>query len=328
MQPRTDYFFLLLMSISIHSCVSISMTTTTGTPLSMRSQLQLASRCNNNYYREPFKTRLRTAIANSGTEDTEEFDRPKVVFQEDADKPFIAVRDLDQERRDAEIARRRQASAEAAERDRLSTFANPGLSSGSGNLPGSGDLKKVKVFGSLTAEELIQKRIELRPSSANRGKVPAKIEDLNGVNPLKPLFFSIVPAGMAVAGWLLSAYLTDHFAVTLLDSDVYAVKRFAIVTRNLVVGIATLGTAFCAAVSVGLLLLAGRVAIGVARGELDPNLDVSSTSGNAEADATNNSNSKERWVGGGMRDSRGLRKDSLSGLLSAWMDKQNEQPRS
>lgn len=71
----------------------------------------------------------------------------------------------------------------------------------------------------------------LRGLKPNSGK-----EDLNGIQPMTPLSFSIVPLGMSLVGWQLTTYLAGHFAIQYVDSDIYPIQRAAIVARNLIIG--------------------------------------------------------------------------------------------
>lgn len=76
---------------------------------------------------------------------------------------------------------------------------------------------------------------------------------------------------MCAVGWKLSNYLSAHFAINFVTSEFYPVQRLAIVARNVIVGITTLGTGFSGLIAMGLLALGVAVSIGVAKGELDPN---------------------------------------------------------
>ena len=76
---------------------------------------------------------------------------------------------------------------------------------------------------------------------------------------------------MSAAGYKLTVYMTANFGVSLLGSDYYPIQRFAVVARNIVVGISTLGTTFSFIISIGLVGLGVAVTNGVAKGELDPN---------------------------------------------------------
>jgi hypothetical protein len=69
-----------------------------------------------------------------------------------------------------------------------------------------------------------------------------KLEDLNGIEPLRPLQFSVVALLMAAIGWQITSFLSGHFAIGFVDSNVYPMQRLAVVARNIVVGIMTLGS--------------------------------------------------------------------------------------
>jgi hypothetical protein len=94
---------------------------------------------------------------------------------------------------------------------------------------------------------------------------------LNGINPLTPILFSLVPFSMMVLGYQLSNYLTLNFAVSFLYSDLYTIQRLAVVARNVIVGLTILATAFCGVIGLGLFLLGMTVLIGILKGELNPN---------------------------------------------------------
>ena len=128
--------------------------------------------------------------------------------------------------------------------------------------------KTSATFGSLTVADLKKKMIKI--DSTEFKPLPVRTEDLNGINPLIPLFSSTVPFTFAYFGFQLSSYLSAHFAVGFLASDIYTLQRIAIVARNIVVGLATLATAFSAIIGFGLLALGLTVGVGVLKGELDP----------------------------------------------------------
>jgi Protein of unknown function (DUF3082) len=123
------------------------------------------------------------------------------------------------------------------------------------------------TFGSSSIDDFKSSRV---PKEPKQRPLPSKIEDLNGIPPLKPFQFSIVAAIMALVGWKLSNYLSAHFAVQFVTSDLYPVQRLAIVARNVIVGMTTMGTGFSFMISLGLFGLGVAVSIGVAKGELDP----------------------------------------------------------
>jgi len=195
-------------------------------------------------------------LAAAGANDDE---RMPLVMAEENDGPRISIKD-------EEPTNRKPASV-------LSSLSSPSSSSSS--------TKKEKpsaTFGSMSIEDL-KSRMKERESLAEPGKwdLPQRKEDLNGINPITPLFFSALPAGMAFVGWQVSRYLTANFAIQFVESEIYPVQRLAIVSRNVVVGITTLATGFSAVVSLGLFLLGIAVAIGVLKGELNPNLEAPPT---------------------------------------------------
>ena len=129
--------------------------------------------------------------------------------------------------------------------------------------------KTSATFGSLTIDDLKKKMIKIDNNDTFK-PLPVRTEDLNGINPFIPLLSSIIPFIFAYLGFQLSAYLTAHFAVSFLASDIYTLQRIAIVVRNIVVGISTLATAFSTIIGFGLLALGVTVGVGVIKGELDP----------------------------------------------------------
>eukprot|EP01038_Epipyxis_sp_PR26KG_P008005 gene8005-10848_t len=123
---------------------------------------------------------------------------------------------------------------------------------------------KLSPFGSLTANELQNLKSE-KPIR----KVQKK-DDLNGIDPLTPLSFSIVPVIMSYIGWQMATYFAGHFAIEFVSSDIYPIQRAAIVARNIVVGLFTLASGFSGVIGLGLFLLGLTVGVGVIKGELDP----------------------------------------------------------
>ena len=140
--------------------------------------------------------------------------------------------------------------------------------------PSTEEPKKLSAtFGSLSINDLKGRMVEREPNPYSAiGQWPeSKKIDLNGINPLTPLTFSVVPAAMCFIGWKASNYMSQNFAVGFLNSDIYPIQRMAIVARNIIVGIFTLATGFSGVVCLGLVLLGFTVAFGVIKGDLDPN---------------------------------------------------------
>ncbi len=129
------------------------------------------------------------------------------------------------------------------------------------------------TFGGMSVEDL-QSRMQESPYRAQSwDDLPDQKEDLNGINPVSTITFSVVPMAMCFALIQLTSWLSAHFAIDQVDSDVYPIQRGAVVARNLVVGISSLATGFTGVIGVGLLAMGIAVAIGVAKGELDPSAE-------------------------------------------------------
>jgi hypothetical protein len=125
------------------------------------------------------------------------------------------------------------------------------------------------ILGSMSTGELKSRIVETDTSK----KIVMKKEDLNGISPFKPITFAVVSATMAYVLWVLSVWFAGHFAVQFIDPEktAYPVYRLAVFSRNIVVGVCTLGAGFSGIITLGLTLLSGRIAIGIFNGELDPN---------------------------------------------------------
>ena len=94
--------------------------------------------------------------------------------------------------------------------------------------------------------------------------------NLNGVNPVVTGVASIVALAAAFGLWQATTSLGVFFATHPVESDWYVVQRSTAVFRNVAMGLVSLGAGFCGVTGLGILLLTGRVAIGVLKGELDP----------------------------------------------------------
>jgi hypothetical protein len=181
--------------------------------------------------------------------DDDDEDR-KLGFKDASDSPKIGIKTLD-------------------EMKSKKSMTNDSSSSSSNSNPSTKTVKRSATFGSLTVEDLKSRMVSVDSSQAK--ELPKRIEDLNGINPLVPLFASVVPFGMAFLGYKLSSYFALKFAVDFLSSDLYTVQRIAIVSRNVLVGLTTLATTFSFVIGVGLVILGLTVGVGVIKGELDPN---------------------------------------------------------
>jgi len=96
-------------------------------------------------------------------------------------------------------------------------------------------------------------------------------KDLNGVNPFACIAASVVCFVLAAGLWAATNFLTGLFVMHPIQTDIYAIQRFAAVFRNVIVGITSLGAGFSGVTGLGLAALGFRVAYGVyVTGELDP----------------------------------------------------------
>lgn len=101
-------------------------------------------------------------------------------------------------------------------------------------------------------------------------KALREARDLNGVNPAVALGGGLFAFAAAGALWYATTELGTFFALHPVETDVYFVQRLASVFRNLVMGLASLASGFFGVTGMGIFLLGVRVAVGVAKGELDP----------------------------------------------------------
>ena len=183
-------------------------------------------------------------------------DKPKMSMAEENDGPRVSVKSIDEIMSSKPKPYQPSSSSSSV---KSTTEMNKDVVT-----------RKTATFGSLSVEDLkgrmIQKDAIQKDAFANRKK-----EDLNGIQPMTPLFFSIFPAIFSYGMWQLTVYFTGHFAIDLAGSDIYPVQRLAVISRNLVVGMTTLASGFTGVISLGLFLLGVTVSIGVLKGELDPN---------------------------------------------------------
>jgi Protein of unknown function (DUF3082) len=140
--------------------------------------------------------------------------------------------------------------------------------------------------------------------------------NLNGINPLVAIAGSLFALGVAAALWTVTNAVAESFATHPVQSDLYVVQRAASVFRNVVMGLFALASGFFGVTGVGIMLLGVRVAIGVAKGELDPTPlpPVVKPGGNGNADGSDRSevlsNAWDLMTGGGSRAGRRRKSDS------------------
>jgi hypothetical protein len=110
-----------------------------------------------------------------------------------------------------------------------------------------------------------------RKTDEERQKAIEEAKDLNGVDPISTFAGSLFALGVAAALWTLTNSVAEFFAShPPQPTDLYVVQRATAVFRNVVIGMFALASGFFGVTGIGILLLAGRVFIGVAKGELDP----------------------------------------------------------
>ncbi|CAM9786027.1 unnamed protein product [Ectocarpus sp. 12 AP-2014] len=102
-------------------------------------------------------------------------------------------------------------------------------------------------------------------------KIKRKEEDLNGVNP----FYAILGAGGAAAmsfgSWKATLWLAQaYYSKPAEESDILAVARMTSFIKQAVVGLFALGAGIFGVTALGMGVMAAIVAVGVAKGELDP----------------------------------------------------------
>lgn len=198
-----------------------------------------------------------------------EDDGPKLTMAEDNDKPRVLVQSLD------DLETKARASTPGAGQSSGSSRSSSSFKSSvlDEDIEAKKNKKKTATFGSLSIEDLKGRAVKNDGPMRSWADLPKRTEDLNGINPVTTILFSAFPAVVSFLLANLSTFLAQNFAVQYLNSELYPVQRLAIVIRNLVVGLITLGGGFCGIIAVGLLALGVTVAVGVAKGELDPNKD-------------------------------------------------------
>jgi len=173
---------------------------------------------------------------------------PLITLADDNDKPLISIEDKVIEKSKPYISTSSKSSSSSSK--------------------SSSSERTSATFGSLSVEDLKSRMIQ---RDAPQLQLPNRQEDLNGINPITPISFSTVAILMSYVAWQISSYLSAHFAIEYVNSDIYPVQRLAIVSRNIVVGLSTLASGFSGVIAIGLILLGITVGVGVAKGELNPN---------------------------------------------------------
>lgn len=97
--------------------------------------------------------------------------------------------------------------------------------------------------------------------------------DLNGI---KPEYLLLGAASYGTVSFLAWNFVTSsavYFDANPMDDAFYVVARLSAVVRVVVVAMGALGAGVTAIAAAGQLVLAGRVALGVVSGELDPDAE-------------------------------------------------------
>jgi hypothetical protein len=127
-----------------------------------------------------------------GSSDSDD-DRPKLEMREESDGPKVSVRSIE------EVKKGPSSTPSYTPREVTTKKPKSNVSFGKG------------VFGSMRVEDLKSKGF-VREGVQKVGFV-AKKEDLNGIQPMTPLTFSILPAGMSYVFWQITTYMTGESEV-------------------------------------------------------------------------------------------------------------------
>jgi len=98
-----------------------------------------------------------------------------------------------------------------------------------------------------------------------------KAIDLNGIQPKFLLLGAASYMAFAVVAWQFTNSAADYFAANPFESSYYVVQRLSSIARVVVVALGSLGAGITSIAGLGQLALAVQVAIGISKGELDPN---------------------------------------------------------
>jgi len=127
----------------------------------------------------------------------------------------------------------------------------------------------VAPLGAASNEELLAEIRAMMPKAA--GPAPEKVPiDLNGIKPTDLLIGAGSYLIVCVLAWQFTLNAGEYFAQHPMESSFYVVARLSSLARVIVIGMGALGAGVTGIAGVGQLLLAVQVAIGIAKGELDP----------------------------------------------------------
>lgn len=120
-------------------------------------------------------------------------------------------------------------------------------------------------------EELMDEIQALMPAEKPAPK-EAKPVDLNGIKPRDLLLGATTYAVVCFAAVQFMLGSATYFSAhPIAETDLYFVQRLSSLARVIVVGMAALGSGVTGIASAGQLALAVQIAVGISKGELDPN---------------------------------------------------------
>jgi len=95
--------------------------------------------------------------------------------------------------------------------------------------------------------------------------------DLNGIQPYNLVLGAALYGAFSVIAWQGTSAAAAYFEANPFESAFYVVQRLTAVARIVVVSLGSLGSGITGIAAVGQLALAVQVAVGISKGELDPN---------------------------------------------------------
>ena len=127
-----------------------------------------------------------------------------------------------------------------------------------------------KAGGKSKLAKKVRAAFKSEKTDEERQRSIEEARNLNGVNPLVAGGSGLLAFGGSYALWTATSFIADLFANNPVETDFYTAARLSGVFRNVVIGLFSLASGFFGVIGLGLVLLGGRVAIGVLTGELDP----------------------------------------------------------
>lgn len=126
----------------------------------------------------------------------------------------------------------------------------------------------------LSQNEILLAEIRALQPEEKKEPPPARAPiDLNGINPLFLVLGATSYGAFSYFAWQFTGAAAEFFAEHPMDSAFYVVQRLTSLARVVVVGLGALGSGVTAIAGAGQLALAVQVAIGISKGELDPNAE-------------------------------------------------------